>query len=65
MFDRDLYYSKTDVIKKYKISSKKFDILVSEVGLKEVHTDIVYPDYTITTRYILKSEIESLNLELR
>ncbi len=65
MFDRDSYYSKTDVVKKFKISSKKFDALVSEKALKEVNNDIVYFDYTITTRYILKSDIDSLNLQLR
>lgn len=65
MFPRDKYYSKTEVIKKFKISSKKYDILVKERGFSEINTLIDLGHYQMTTRYVLKKDIDTLNLLLR
>lgn len=65
LFDRDKYYSQTDVVKKFKISVKKYKELLKEKGFKVHTTHIDYVTYTIDTIYVLKSDIDSLGLELR
>jgi len=65
LFQRDLYYSQTDVIRKYKISVKKYKELIKEKGFNIHSVHIDYITYSMDTIYILKSDIDSLGLELR
>ena len=65
MIDRSLYYSFTEVIKKFKISRVKYHALLKEknIPFESVHID--FGTYQMNTIYVLKTTIESLNLEIR
>jgi len=64
MFDRDKYYSLTEVVKKFKISRVKYHQLLKDKNIPIESTLIDYGDYRIETIYVERSIIDGL-LELR
>ena len=63
MFERNKYYSQTEVLKKYKISLKQFRDLLKNMNVIKKKIDL--GNYEVITCYVLKEELESLDLELK
>lgn len=65
MFNRSQYYSQTEATKVYKLSIKQFKQLIADHQIQQVNKDIQFEGYTVTTVYVLKAEIDKLNLPKR
>ena len=65
MFNRKLYYSQTDVVKRFKVSIKQFKQLLVENNIPQINKEINLGMFEVTTIYVLKSDIDKLNLEIR
>ena len=61
LFDRDNYYSQTEVLKNFKITAKEFRELLL-INYVPVRTNLItYGNYySITAKYYLKSDIDLL-----
>lgn len=61
MFDRDSYYSQTDILKNFQISEKRLKALLLVHYVPVVSNVITYGNYySITAKYRLKADIEAL-----
>jgi len=63
--ERSKYYSQTDVLKKYKLSAEQYKLLIDQHQITTYQPKIDLGTYQVQAIYTLKSEIDSLNLELR
>lgn len=65
MFDRDSYYSQTDVLKNFQISDKKLKALFVVHYVPVVSNLITYGNYySITAKYRLKTDVDALMVQL-
>lgn len=62
-FNREKYYSITDVLKKYLISSKQYKELIKD--LPKVGREADLGIFKVNAVYVLREDIEGLNLTLR
>ena len=65
MFPRNKYYSQTDVLKKYKINAKDYQDILQQKKIDIVSKDINLGEFNVKTIYVLKKDVEVLNLQLR
>lgn len=65
MFPRHLYYSQSEVCTKYQITPRMYQELLVERNIPQVNKVVDLGGYTVTTRYVLKEDVESLNLNTR
>ncbi|RZK45966.1 MAG: hypothetical protein EOO97_00075 [Pedobacter sp.] len=65
MFNRGDYYSQTEVLKTYKVSSKRYQELLEEHGVEPIRRPVQMEGYEVNTLYVLKEDLEKLNLEKR
>lgn len=63
MFQRHLYYSQTEVLKKYQISLKKYKEILPT--LTQINNVVDMGTHTLTTIYVLRTDIERLGLKER
>lgn len=64
-FPRHLYYSQTDVLRRYRISAKDYQRLLEERGIEPVRRAVMLDGYKVETTYVLIDVVEKLNLEQR
>lgn len=65
MFNRDLYYSQTEILKIFQLSDKKLKALLLVHYVPVVSNLINYGNYySITAKYRLKADIDALMVQL-
>lgn len=65
MFKRDLYYSITEVVKIFKITAKDYKSLLIQNNIPAIKKPVNLGNYQVESIYVLKSDVESLNLKKR
>jgi hypothetical protein len=65
MFNRGEYLSQTQVLKAYKVNAKAYQDLLQQHNIPVVSNHAQMEGYKVTTRYVLKIDVEKLNLQLR
>lgn len=64
-FPRELYYSQTEACKKFKISVKQFKQMLIDHSITVVSHRVDLGGFEVDTIYVLKEDIDKLNLPLR
>lgn len=64
-FPRHLYYSQTDVLRRYRVSARDYQALLEERGIEPVKRVVILDGYEVETIYVLITDVEKLNLEQR
>jgi hypothetical protein len=65
MFDRSKYYSQTEALKIFKISMARYKRCLLENNIPVVSHPVDLGGYLVDTKYVLKEDIEKLNLSKR
>lgn len=65
MFPRNQYYSQTELVKTFQISSKKLKEAIVANNIPVIKKDIDLGEYSVKGLYVLKTDIAKLNLKPR
>lgn len=65
MFERELYYSQAEILKKFQISAKDLKVLFLLHYVPVMSNLITYGNYySVTAKYRLKTDIDALMVQL-
>lgn len=65
MFPRHKYYSITEVVKLYKITSEAYKKLLVDTKTPVVENTINLSEYSVNAKYVLKEDVDKLGLQKR